>query len=1022
MKVYINKGMKKSKKIIGVLVASIILTSCQSPVDEDIAEDNNANEITNNIPLLDEYDYGMSKADFITAPKVVYDSSENTQYVASYNMTVENTEADFVLGDENGEYGQLILCGISEGADEDRFILKVFEDGKEVSFSDYHQEIPFTNSEDHVFDVSLEVQHADKDQGQYSLLKVNINGEDIGSLNIPTFSLGCVGSYKTRGTTKAYIDDILVMDGDNILFEEDFDGNYINNLYEYDYDPDQGPSSAFSPNYIKTTSISEDNSMIVSSGFVLSDTRKDSTPVFKKNFDIADKDIKSAYVYMTALGSFDIELNGRKVSDYFFEPGKMVYNKYLNYVSYDITDKITENNEILIYLFHGFYDRGVGYPEAMNSWGQNLALKGEVVINYADGTTDIIPTDDSFLVSRDSRYRSNDVYQGEIIDDRYDLTEDAKWDKAIIAGSDLIGDSILNAEIRHKENESIAATKEVSPVNISQPYEECYVYDFGVNIAGTLELYLDEEILSEYNEGHVITVRYGELLNSDDMVNSDGIEGTVWTQNLLTAKNTDQYIVGDIEQYSESSKEICFSHTYHGFRYVEITGLSKELSLDSIKAISLSSDMEVTGEFESDNEIVNRFFQNSSSSLTANMMDVPTDCPQRDERLSWTGDAQVVSAFAMYMYNADAFYKNYLLALRSQQGENGFMDDVAITKSQGFGGHSCWGDALVAIMWNHYLQYADTKVLEDNIDAACLWVDYLESISEDYLVCTDGYGDHCSQQGTDMTLSDTAWSAHSARLVSKMCQKLGYEERADKYSKLADNFKAKWQETYIRSDYSVEAGIIYSEYESETAYALGIEFDLFPEEMMADAAARLKVLTEYGGYRFYPGYSGMEFYLMALCDYGYVDTAINVLSCTELGGLAYPLSMGLVSNPEELNCFRYEDASGVPYGDGKYIVSGSLNHMAYSSVCEVYFKNLLGIKADENAPGYEHFFLKPCVSESLGQVSGLYRCRFGDIKVSWNCSDHMLTCSIPENTTCTLTLPDGSTTELTAGDYEYTWN
>lgn len=1016
--------MKKTKKIIGILFCTILLTACQSL--PEVASDT---EIE--IPLVEEYDAGMSKARFIAAPDKDTEgeeAKEHTSYTASYMMYVKDTEANFVLGDRDGEYGQLVLCGIRESADEDCFILRVFENGTEVEDPSFHHEVQISNDNYQAFDVKLEVmsnsENTDKDikdDAQTSILTVVINDENVGSFAVPTYSLGCVGTYKQRGVSTAGLDDILVLEGDEVLFNETFDGVYTNNLYEYSYDPEQIHDNAFEPNKFKTFYDTKGRSLKVTSGFILSDTRKEGAPVFRKNFDVEKKDIESAYIYLTALGSFDIELNGRKVTENFFEPGKMVYGNYLNYVSYDVTELISDNNEMMIYLFHGFFDRGIGYPETRNLWGSGPALKGELVVNYSDGQQVIIPTDDSFVVTRDSRYRYDDVYHGEMIDDRYDITADAKWENAVVIERNSANESIFDAEILHKENESIAATGEIHPVSVSEIDDDCYVYDFGVNMAGTLSVLLDTKEIADLAEGHVLTFRYGEITNCEEMVNPDGENGTVWTQNLYTARNTDQYILGDKSIYEGDGKEICFSHTYHGFRYVEITGLPKSLPLDSIKALTLSSDMEETGEFTSANETVNLFFQNSSRSLSSNIMDAPTDCPQRDERLSWTGDAQAVSAFAMYRYDAEAFYKNYLRAIRCQQAENGFVNDVTYIRSSGYGGHSCWGDAIVTITWNHYLQYGDISILEENVDAACLWVDYLESIAQDDLVNTGGYGDHLSQQGTDVTLSDTAWSAHSARLVSKICDKLGDKERADRYAAIADRFTDKWQKTYIRSDPSAEAGILIDEYESETAYALGIEFSLFPEEMKADAAARLKILTEYGGYLFYPGYSGMEFYLPALCDYGYGDTAVMVLTCTQPGGLVHPLSMGLTTNPEELSCFRYEDYTGENYAGGKYLVTGSLNHAAYSSVCEVYFRNILGIKTDENAPGYEHFYIQPCVTELLGEVNGSHKCRFGEIKVSWNAAEHKLTCTIPVGTTCTVILPDGTATEVKSGDHEFTW-
>ena len=254
------------------------------------------------------------------------------------------------------------------------------------------------------------------------------------------------------------------------------------------------------------------------------------------------------------------------------------------------------------------------------------------------------------------------------------------------------------------------------------------------------------------------------------------------------------------------------------------------------------------------------------------------------------------------------------------------------------------------------------------------WTVTAKGTAPKYAIVDDGKGGKNAGM-TCYTLSDTAWCAHSARLVSKMASVLGRDEDAKKYCDIADSFIEAWQKTYIREDWSPEAGILVAEAESETAYSLGIAFDLFPEDIMDAAKERLKILTEYGGYLFYPGYSGMAYYLPALASGGYSDAAVRVLENTAPGGLAFPLTMGLTTHPEELNCFKYQDENGADY-NGMYRVSGSLNHAAYSAVCSFLFTNILGIKTDEERPGFEHFFIEPCVNCGLEYASGSYECSY----------------------------------------------
>ena len=961
------------------------------------------------IPAVDEYDPGMSKAHFISAPEWVDEKASErvTEYEASFTMLIGGTEASFVLGDAKGEYGRLSLYGIRATSGGEFFTFRSFEGG--VEDEEYKLEIPISESNDDfgdekVYRVNIKVS-ADK-------ASVYVNDNSLGEISVPEFGLGCVGTYKSRGTDVASMDDIVVTAGGQELFSEDFDGNFVNNLYEYDY---ANPcESAFSPFYYKTTYDTKGRSLVVSSGFLLSETSSDAAPVFKRQFTTDKEKVESAYLYMTALGSFDASINGQMVSDHFFDPGKMVFDQYLNYVSYDVTDLITDNNELEVGLFHGFFDKGVGYPEVASPWGDKLAVKGELIINYTDGSSEIVPTDEEFSVSTSSRYRFNDIYQGEIIDDRYDLAEAQDFKEPLV---DAVDEKFINAACRHKENESISVWNKLNVVSVKEPDPGHFVYDFGQNVAGTI--LIDKDIL--YNvlglkEGDVLTFRYGEILNDDNLVNSDDVAGTVWTKGLLSARNTDYYVYGD----GAPEDDICFAHTYHGFRYMEVTGVDQAIPEEAITALALSSEMEQTGEFHCSNDTINALYQNSVYSLRSNMMDVPTDCPQRDERLGWSGDAQAVSGFAMYQYDTEAFYRNYLRELRTQQAGDGAISDVAPSNNP-FGGHSCWGDSIAEITWNAYLQYGDQTIIAENIDAAERWVNYLVSISDDFLLTSGGYGDHLSGQSTPETLTDTAWAAHSARLVANMHRVRGDEELTEIYDDYADRFIARWQETFIRVDESVAAGILNADAESETAYALGIAFDLFPENMKQDAAERLNILSEYGAYLFYPGYAGMANYLPALSQNGFIDTAIKVMTNTAPGGLAHPLSLGLTTNPEDLKVFRYQDSAGNEYPGGRYELTGSLNHAAYSSVCAFCYSDILGIRPDENAPGYEHFYVKPMIAMDVTKAEGAYKSRHGLIRVAWDSASRQITCTVPDGTTCTLILPTGVVKELDAGIHEMNW-
>nr|MCR4789007.1 family 78 glycoside hydrolase catalytic domain [Lachnospiraceae bacterium] len=497
--------------------------------------------------------------------------------------------------------------------------------------------------------------------------------------------------------------------------------------------------------------------------------------------------------------------------------------------------------------------------------------------------------------------------------------------------------------------------------------------------------------------------------NMDNMSNTDDEIGTVWTENLLTAKATDYYTVG------KTNDEIEFRYTVHGFRYMQIDGLDKAIPVENIRFNVLMSDLESTGTFTCSDDLINKYFANSKRSVMGNFIDKPTDCPQRDERLGWAGDAQDASLFATYLFNTRDFYIQYIDHLCALQTEEGAFPDTAPRNIGGYGSN-CWGDAPVVIAWNLYLQYGEKDVLERYYDSCVRWVDYLVDTSVEYIRETSSYGDHLAGQDTPAALSDTAWCAHSADLVSKMAAALGKEDDAAKYKDIYEGYRKAWQDRYIRPDGSVAAGLLTDE--SETAYALGIEFGLFDENMMQDAADRLSLLCEYDQFLFEPGYSGLCYLLPALSGYGHADTAYNVLKCELPGSLLYTVDCGMTSIPESLYAFTFNE-------DQTFNVSGSLNHYAYASVCSYMFTDILGIRPDEEHPGYEHFFLKPQGGLSLGEASGSFETKYGTIEVSVSSGAadpsfaNKIKCTVPKGTTCTLTLPDGTVKDLDAGTHEF---
>ncbi len=918
--------------------------------------------------------------------------SEVSTYSIQYTMEVQNTSACFVFGAENGRYGSMTLCEIRNQDEETVFTVK---DMAELNSNTEFPSAYVDTAANGVYQVNLQI----KDQQ----MEVSINGSVIGEFPIPSTSPGAIGYYKSRGIQYAYLDDIIVKDElGNICYEEDFEQK----------------TTMFAPDQV----VVENGRCKAGAGLLLSGELEDPAPVFNKAFELEEKEIDHARLYLTALGSYEVSLDGQAVTDNFMDPGKLAYNQYLSYMTYDVTE-ILAGNAFHVWsmtLFHGWYDRGVGYPEIYSPWGEKNALRGALVVTYQDGSQQIIGTDEEFQVTLDGPIRENDVYQGEFYDAsrvidysngegtddsgefiaKYSYREEGiRWQPVAIDDVDSRYEEILYIG---KANEAIRCVQELTPISVSEPVSGTYVYDFGQNFAGVCRIKMNA------GEGDLVTLRYGEALNTEKLGNKDDVVGTIWTENLLTADAADYYLAVEGEQTYQPVS------VYHGFRYLQITGLNEAPSVEDVTGIVLSSDLTPTGEFECSDELVNQYWSNAVWSQRSNFMDNPTDCAQRDERHGWAGDAQIFSGMACYNSETDDFYRKYLTELCDLQSEDGAFPDMAPRNfgtgwsgQGGAGGNNCWGDAAIVIAWRLYTRYGDINVLEEHYEALCKWVDYLEEHSENGLRTEEmGYGDHLSVESTPKGLTDTAWSAYSAELLSKISTILGKEQEAIHYNQLFEQFRDAWLKEYVSED-----GVI--ECYSQTAYALGLEFQLFPENMRQTAAECLLNNVTFNQYEFHAGYAGLSYLLPALSEAGYSDVAYEILCNTGERSLLYPVTQGATTTPEYLSAYREID--------GELLLDGSLNHYAYGAPAEWLYTHVLGIQSDEEHPGFKHFYIKPEVTGKWAYARGAYESMYGRIEVSWEQKEdgyeyHIV---IPANTTATVELAGMERMELGSGTYNF---
>lgn len=910
---------------------------------------------------------GMQNAKWISAPDVAETSDfseESFVYSVKYDISVTNAAVNFAFGAVEGRYGNMYLCQIYNDEERSAFSLRTMSGGK-IDAEENVEETDITAcrvDDISAFAVELQIDHEH--------LSVTINGKKIGDYVIDAVPVGAVGYYMSRGLSYAYLDNLLVQDSSGrVLYQDDFEGE----------------ETVFDPYYVAV----ERGQLKIGSGLMLTRNYESPAPLFYREFALEDKEIESARIYMTALGSFSILCNGQAASDDYFAPGKLAYGKELAYVTYDITTMLRrgENNALGITLLHSWYDRAVGFPEGWSPWGDQNALMGMLEIHYQDGSVVTIVTDEEFWCSADGPVREDDIYHGEFYDatleqDNFGIPGFAH-DNWIAAETDAVDAAYYSVPLKGKENEPIRCMEEMTPVSVSEPKENVFVYDFGQNFAGTCRIKVTGE------RGQILTLRYGEALNTETMSNRDDAIGTVWTENLLTAEAADYYVLkGDSDSEIFEPK-----FTYHGFRYLQITGLEEALPIEDVQGIVLSSDLEQTGSFESSNELLNQFYESTRWSQRSNFMDNPTDCSQRDERHGWAGDAQVFSLTASYHMSTHQFFRKYLRELRLSQTEGGAFLDIAPGTSLGGYGNNCWGDAAVVITWNLYTQYGDRMILEENYDALCRWMEFLVATSDNYIRYWDGYGDHLAFDNTPTEVSDTAWCAHSADLLARMSAVLGRTDEEKHYRQIYDNYKAAWQNAFVQ-----EEGITICD--TQTSYVLGLAFHLFPEEREKDAANRLNLLAEYGDYHTRTGYAGIGYLLPALSEYGLTQTAYRYLLQESFPSLLYPVKNGATTVHESLLVYAENE-------DGTYRIRGSLNHCAMGAPAGWLYTNVLGIKSDENVPGYHHILLEPEVTNALTYAKGSYESVYGEIRMEWRRTDngYAFDIEIPANTTATLTLP-----------------
>lgn len=712
------------------------------------------------------------------------------------------------------------------------------------------------------------------------------------------------------------------------------------------------------------------------------------SPIFRKQFTsgiTSGKKIESATAYITSHGLYEAYLNGEHIGDAYLTPGWTSYNKRLQYQVYDVTDLLKNGNNVVgVTLGNGWYRGSLAWGNNKNIYGKDIALLFQLNITYSDGSTQVIGSDGTWKSSTGA-IRYAEIYNGETIDARLNKAgwllpgyNDADWSGVKTANFSY--DNLIATR-----NEPVKKHETFKPVKIFTTPKGEKVIDFGQNLVGWVLLKV------KGHPGDTITVSHAEVLDK---------EGNFYTANLRAAKAQDRYILKGGEE------EIFEPHfTWHGFRYIRIEGYPGELTAENFTAVALYSDMKQTGTFTSSNALINQLQHNIQWGQKGNFLDVPTDCPQRDERLGWTGDAQVFSRTASFNMDVNNFFTKWLKDVAADQLANGrvphVIPNVLDSSSSGSTG---WADVTTIIPWNMYLAYGNKKVLQDQYSSMKAWVEYMYAESKNDLWNTGShFGDWLFYRPdddnsgraavTDKYLIAQCFYAHSTQLLINAAKVLDKTKDAEEYSMLLKKIKDAFVKEYMTPNGRLVSG-------TQTAYVLALNFDMLPEVLRAQAAKRLADNIKSYGNHLTTGFLGTPYLCHVLTRFGYKDVAFKLLLQETYPSWLYPVKMGATTIWERWDGEKPDSTFETPG-------MNSFNHYAYGAIGDWMYREMVGLDTYEDGVGYKHIKIQPHIGGDFTFASASLDTYYGKVSNSWKVeSDKILMdVEIPVNTTATVYVP-----------------
>ena len=800
----------------------------------------------------------------------------------------------------------------------------------------------------------------------------------------------------------------------------------------------------------------ENGSYLINGGeIILADPSQNGSPMLRTDFDLENKKIAKARLYVTARGIYEMYLNGQKISNDYFNPGLTQYNKTQMYQTYDLTENLKKGNSNVLgaWLSEGWWSGNITYSgENWNYFGDRQSLLSKLVVTYKDGTQQIIVSDpENWQFFNEGPIIYGSFFQGEVYDanKEADIKEwstseydSSLWEKArevslegtsnqeeyIDFSGNKQGLNYSDFRLIGQLGQNATIVKEMPALNVEEVRPQVFVYDMGQNMVGFPQIKIKNGV-----KGERVTLRYSEV-TYPKLADYNGNEDMVMMENIRAALTQDIYIL-------KGGNEIIQPRfTFHGYRYLEITGLEKAIPLSDVKGIVISSIDEISSSYETSNDLVNKLWKNITWSLRSNFLSIPTDTPARNERMGWSGDISVFSRSATYLTDANLFLRRHLLNMRDVQFDSGRFTDVA-PMGGGFGG-TLWGSAGIVVAYETYRQYGDKELLKEHYPAMKRYLAFLETKIDEQGILNEGpLGDWLSPEGNknDNTLFWMSYFAYDLDLMSQMANNLGETEDAEKFKSRSAEIKAKFNEVYVdKENYKTIRSGVKTRFvgppneaakvgklvkgdliDTQASYAIPLALGTFNDINKPFAVKHLAETIERKNtddqgqtlpeYSLMTGFIGTASIMNALSENNENKIAYKLLQQESYPSWLYSVVNGATSIWERLNSYTLENGFG---GNNSM---NSFNHYSFGSVAAWMYNYSLGIQRDPNEAGFKNFILKP-TPDPTGKMKfakGHYNSNYGRIESGWEIREGkwIYYAIVPANSSAILYLPNSNVKE-----------